>query len=174
MKVQEEKSEAHVALQPKNMEKNSVQLIMAMDIAGYGTGEIATELQMTQGRISIIKNSPLYIEQRAVRFNSLKDQVVRRTAEQITDNPARAILTDPVVQEAAAREKIKLALDERSPFVRNAATSEILAFGGLLPKKGEDRDSKTTVIMEEKLAKRFGFAKEYEATKTVTIIKEVA
>ena len=161
MKTQLEKSDAHIALQPKNMEKNSVRLIMMYDIAGYGTGEIAAALSMTDGRVSIIKNSPLYREERNKEMESLKARILDEKKKEIIDNPARKILTDMATQEAVAREKVKLALDDKSSFVRNAATSEILAFGGILPNKQNEKPTGTTVVLEEKMARRFGFAKNY-------------
>lgn len=159
MKPQSEKSEAHIELQPKNMEKNSVQHIMAYDLAGYCGNEIAQLLEMTPSRISIIKNSPLYMEERKRRFEALKSQVTGTVVKQIMEDPARKILMDHRAEFAA--EKVKLALESKSDFVRNAATSECLDRLGVYPEQKKDKASVVTVVMEEKMARRFGFAKDY-------------
>lgn len=171
MKEQGEKSELHVAAQPKNMEKNSVQLIMLHDIAGYGTNEIAEALEMTASRVSIIKGSPLYQEQRSAKLEELKTRVIEGTAKQIIEDPARKVLAD--AKEECARMKVELALRGKSEFVRNAATSEVLSYNGIIPVKKQESEQTTTIVMEEKLAKRFGFAKEYSIEKKVTITQNV-
>ncbi len=173
---QDQKSASHISAQPKNMEKNSVRLIMMYDIAGLGTNEIAEQMDMNISRVSIIKNSALYIEQRREKMREIEDKVVKRTAEKITENPAFAVLLDPEVQLACAQEKIKLATDNKNAFVRNSATTEILALGGIMPQKTADK-GKTTLVIEEKLAMRLGFAKDYSSKeqvleRTVTLTNE--
>lgn len=158
MKPQDEKSEAHVNLQPKNMEKNSVRLIMAYDLAGYGSSETAALMGMNVSRVSIIKNSPVYIEEKKKRFNELLAQVGDGVAKQVVNDPARAILSE--ARERAAQTKVSM-LDSKQDFVKNAASSEILAFGGILPAKHGEERHKVTVVMEKKMAKGFGFALDY-------------
>lgn len=169
VKSQDEKSEAHIALQPKTLEKNSVQLIMAHDLAGYGTVEIATALSMTPGRISIIKGSPLYKEERARRWESLKSQVVSGTVDKIVNDPVRAHLEE--FKLTAAKKLTTLVTDAKNEFLQKAAAVDVLEFSGISKKKGEDKDSRITVVIEEKIAERFGFAKDYvpPTTRTITV-----
>lgn len=159
MKSQEEKSEAHKALQPKNMEKNSVRLIMAYDLAGYGTRETSELMNMDEGRISVIKNSPVYKEEKKKRFDEILASVGTGVAKQVIEDPARKILNDARVE--AAEVKVGL-LRSKQDFVKNSASSEILAFGGILPAKHGEERSRVTVVLEKKLAKNFGFALGYE------------
>jgi hypothetical protein len=158
--AQEEKSALHVAAQPRDMGKNSVQMILAHDLAGYGTNEIAQALDMTAGRISIIKGSPLYQEERARRWNLMKDQITSKVTDKIISDPAREVLA--TAREACARMKVSLALEGKSEFVRNAASSDVLAINGITPDRLRDKGSTVTVVIEEKMARRFGFAKEYQ------------
>ena len=159
MKEQRDKSEAHKNLQPKNMGKNTVQMIMAYDLANYGTNEIAKLMQMNVSRISIIKNSPLYIEERRKRFDNLQSSITGGVARQVLEDPARKVLLNHRLE--FAEEKVRLALESKSDFVRNSATSECLDRLGVYPEVKKDKASVVTVIMEEKMAKRFGFAKDY-------------
>ena len=162
---QEYKANSTLSLQPKNLEKNSVQLIMMYDIAGYGTNEIASALDMSISRISIIKSSPLYQEQRLRKFDELKERIVSGTAKQILEDPSRKILLD--AKEDCAILKVDLALHSKNDYIRNAACSEILAIGGIIPLKSNDAKSQTTIVMEERIAKRFAFARDYIPSETV-------
>lgn len=175
MKDQADKSEAHIALQPKSLEKNSVQHIMLYDIAGYGTNEIAEALEMTPGRISIIKGSPLYRQQRNQKFDELKSKMVDGTVNKILEDPVRKVLAEAKLE--CAEQKVELALRGKSEFVRSAACSEILAIGGVIPQRQNDKAGAVTVVMEERLAKRFGFAKDYKeelVERKVTITENAA
>lgn len=162
MQTQENKSASHISAQPKNMEKVSVRLIMMYDISGMGTSEIAKTLDMDISRVSIIKNTPLYMEQRNAKMAEIEKSVMEKATNKIIENPALALLIDPETQRTCAIEKIKLATEDKSSFVRNAATSEILALGGIMPQKNVEK-GKTTLVIEEKLATRLGFAKNYES-----------
>lgn len=165
------KAESSINAQPKNLEKNSVQLIMMYDIAGYGTNEIASAMEMSVSRVSIIKSSPLYQEQRLRKFDELKAKIVDGTAKNILEDPSRKILLD--AKEDCATLKVDLALHSKNDYIRNAACSEILAIGGIIPLKSNETKTQTTIVMEERIAKRFAFARDYAPTETVVEKKVV-
>jgi hypothetical protein len=169
LKSQDEKSALHIAAQPQDMGKNSVQLIMVHDLAGYGTGEIAEALGMTAGRISVIKGSPLYQEERQRRWMVMKDQIVSKTTDKLLSDPAREVLA--AAREDCARMKVDLALNGRSEFVRNAASSDVLAINGITPERKTDKTSQVTVVIEEKMARRFGFARDYKSPEEQEVIE---
>lgn len=169
---QESKAESSINAQPKNLEKNSVQLILLCDIAGYGTNEIAEYLGMSVSRISIIKSSPLYQAQRASKFQEMSTKVVEGTANKILEDPARKLLLDAKVE--AAEMKVDLALRSKNEYVRSAACSEILGIAGIMPQKQNSENAGRTIVMEEKLAERFGFAKNYKENvveRKITIVE---
>lgn len=171
VKSQDEKSEAHIALQPQSLEKNSIQLIMAHDLAGYGTGEIAQALGMTPGRISIIKGSPLYKEERARRFESLKKQIIDGKVEQILQDPVREHLEAHKL--VAAKKLTALVTDAKNEFLQKSAAVDVLEFGGITKKLQNDKEHHTTIVLEEKIAERFGFAKGYEPPSSTTIERKL-
>ena len=165
VKSQEEKSELHIAAQVPNLEKNSTQLIMALDISGKGTNEIAQYLGMTAGRISIIKGSPLYKEERTKRFEALQREVSNRTATSIVSDPARDIINS--YKEVAAKKLVGLVTDAKNEFLQKSAAVDVLEFGGIHKDK-KDKAAGVTVVIEEKIAERFGFAKDYQPPTVAT------
>lgn len=172
MKDQEDKSDAHRALQPKNMEKSSTQLIMMYDIAGWGTNEIAAELQMTASRVSIIKNSPLYIEQRRAKMREIASKVIDKKAKDIAEDQAMEVLRGGRVQ--AATRMVSLIDDGKTDFVKLAASEKVLGINGITEKK-KDSEGPRTIVVEERIAQRFGWAKEYaERTRTISITETPA
>jgi len=169
MKEQEDKSTLHQEAQPKHLEKNSVQLIMAHDLAGFGTNETALAVGMTIGRVSIIKNSPLYREERARRFEALKQSVTEGTSKKILEDPARQVLLDNRV--GAAEKLVALVRDGKNEFVQKSAAVDILEFSGISKPRQSDKHVGTTVVMEERLAQRFGFAKGYTEPTSEEVIE---
>lgn len=170
MKEQEDKSPAHIALQPKNMQKNSVQLIMAHDLAGFSNNDIALALDLTPGRVSIIKGSPLYKEERQRRWKALQDMVVAGKATEVLEDPARKIIND--ARETAAKKLVALVTDAKNEFLQKSSAVDVLEFGGIYKdKKASDRTG-PSIVIEEKIAARFGFAKDYvppTIERTITI-----
>lgn len=165
IKTQDELSANTVNLQPKQM-SSKIQLILAYDLCGWKTGRIAQELGMTEGRISIIKSSPLYRRQRELRWQELQNQVTNQKATEVAAG-------DPVLQkfkEAAPRMadmKIELADSAESEFVRNAAINDCLAQAGYDPKSKVE--ARPRIEVSEKIAERFLSIVE---DKPISIIRE--
>ena len=168
VKSQEEKSDLHVAAQPQDLSKNSVQLLMAHDLAGYGTNEIASAIGMTIGRVSVIKGSPLYKEEKARRFETLKASIVDGTSKQILEDPARKHLQEYKL--IAAQKLTSLITDAKHEFIQKGAAVDVLEFGGIHKDKKE-KQAGVTVVIEEKIAQRFGFAKDYRVPEQQQVVQ---
>ena len=144
-------SENRLKLEPKNIEKNSVQLIMAYDLAGWKQGQIADMVGLTQSRVCIIMNSPLYKNVRNVRFRELQDQVVGgKVNEALRGDPIQRTLKELAGE--AIDEKERLLTGAKNEFVRNAVSSDILDRAGY---KGESKKIRTSIEVTEKMADRF-------------------
>ena len=151
MKAREDLSINRINLEPKNADKNTVQLIMAYDLGGWKQGDIARTVGLTQSRVSIIMNSPLYKTVRNARFKELQEQIVGSTAD-------RVLKGDPVKQKlnslamAAVSVKEELLVNAESEFVKNSVASDLLDRAGY---KSESKKIRTSVEVTEKMADRF-------------------
>jgi hypothetical protein len=160
MKEQEEKSPLHIALQPKNVEKASVQMIMYYELCGKRNGEIAELVEMTESRVSLIRNSPLYKQQLAMRREELKDVIIDKKSTQITDDPVhRALQENKVI----AVEKIaSLMSGAKNEFLQASCAKDILDRTGYLPEK---KITTKTIEVTEQMAERFERALSYKETR---------
>lgn len=168
---QEEKAQSTINAQPKSIEKNSVQLILLYDLSGWKQGRIAEELGMTQSRVSVIMSSPLYKAERQKRFEEMQSSLVEKKAEKAeVGDPVTKAFKDRAVE--MANKKIDLALNGKSEFVQNSATSECLAMAGYAPQKTEKKSTNASILVSEKVAQRFervlGMKLEITETKTIT------
>ena len=122
-----------------------------MDLAGKGTGEIAAALGMQSPRISVIRNSPMYIQQREVMRSTLKSQFMDKQSDKmVTGDPVELALKDAALE--AARKKIDLMRNGNSEFVQHAASSDILDRAGY---KAHQDKTILSVQITEKMADRF-------------------
>ena len=73
VKPHELKAESTIALEPDRM-TSKIQLIIALDIAGYKGNQIAEHVELTPNRVSIIRNSPIYIQERERLWEELQQK----------------------------------------------------------------------------------------------------
>lgn len=163
MKEQDEKSQAHIALQPKNIETASVQAIMMHELCGRRNGEIATLVGMTESRVSIIRNSPLYKGQLALRRTELQTTIIDKKSTQITEDPVHKVLQGAKI-EAAEKLQEKMA-GAKNEFLQVACAKDILDRTGYAPEK---KVTTKTIEVTEVMADRFEQALRYKETRTRT------
>ena len=151
MLPQEQRSASYLKLQPKNMDKSSEQIIMAYDLAGWKQGDIADMVGMTQSRVSIIMNSPLYLATKRKRFQELQEQVLGAKAnEAVKGDPVRELMKEKALE--MAKLKLTLAETSKNDFVRNSVATDWLDRCGYAPEKTK---TKLSVEVTEKMAGRF-------------------
>ena len=80
-KPQHMKSLKTIATQPKNLDTSRIDAIMCMDIAGKSGNDIAAELGMQPTRISVIRHTPLYMQQRDEMRAKLRERSEEHTSE---------------------------------------------------------------------------------------------
>lgn len=166
-KPQSLKSLKTISLQPEKM-SNRIDVIMCMDLAGKGTGDIARELGMTDSRISIIKHSPLYLDRIAVEREKLKDLYRdKQTDKLMTGDPVEQALKGAALD--AARKKIELMHDGKSEFVQLAASGDILDRAGY---KAHQEKTTSTIEITEKMADRFENALKMGSTVKIKLTQE--
>ena len=150
VKPRELKSINSLNLEPDKL-SSKMYIIISMDIAGYTGNQIAEAVGMTAGRVSIIRNSPLFIQERDRKREELQSQVISKKSDQIVaGDPVEIAIKDLAIN---AVKKYGVLLDNaKSEMVQKATADSILDRAGYKAKT-----DKTVVSVEvtEKMADRF-------------------
>jgi len=146
-----------IKMQPQKVD-SKMEVIMCMDLAGKSGKAIAAELGLGECRISIIRNSPLYMS----RLHELKSELEARYMDKQTDimttgDPVESALKTAAI--TAANKKIDLMRNSPNEFVASAAAGDILDRAGY---KSHTERTKVTVEVTEKMANRFERALGYD------------
>jgi len=121
-KTQGEKSHNTIALQPERMTPKIMNIIYA-DIGGHGTGEIAKMTGLTDGRVSIIKGSPLYVARRKEVEEELKKKVVDKHSDNLVNDPAKQKLFE--LKLAAVNVYGDMINEGKSEFAKLSAANQV-------------------------------------------------
>lgn len=158
IKPQNLKSLKTIAAQPVKVDTPKIDAIICMDLAGKGTNDIARELGMTASRISIIKGTPLYLQQREVERSKLREMFTEKQSDRlISGDPVEMALKDAALD--SAKTKIYLMKNGKSEFVQLAAAGDILDRAGY---KSHQDKTLVSVTITEKMADRFEKAITYK------------
>jgi hypothetical protein len=150
LKPHDLKAESSLALEPERM-SSRIQLIIALDIAGYNGNQISENVGLSISRVSIIRNSPMYIQERERRWTELQEQVIgKKTDRIVAGDPVENRIKDLALRAVGVYEDI-LATG-RSEIARKATADSVLDRAGYKP-----HTDKTTLSVEvtEKMADRF-------------------
>ena len=150
VKPRELKSELSLSLEPDKM-TSRIQLIIALDIAGYNGNQIAEDIGLTPSRISIIRNSPMYKQERDRKWEELQKQVIsKKTDKIVAGDPVDIRLKEMAL--AAVDVYGELIKDGKSEMARKTAADAILDRSGYKP---HTEKSVLSVEVTEKMADRF-------------------
>lgn len=139
-----------INLEPDKL-SSKIDLIISMDIAGYKGNSIADAVGLTPSRVSIIRNSPLFIQERDRRRDLLRAEIIDKKSTEIAHgDPVEAKLKS--LAEAAVRKYETLLTGAESEFVQKSTADAILDRAGYKAKT-----DKTVVSVEvtEKMSDRF-------------------
>jgi len=165
-KPQELKSLNTIAMQPKTV-SSKMEVILCMDVAGRKGHEIAKELAIGEQRVSIIRNSPLYLKRLEELRREMETQFVDKQTDKLTSgDPIEELLKDSAI--VAARKKIELMNQSSNEMIASAAAGDILDRAGY---KSHTEKTKVTVEVTEKMANRFEKALGYEPSNSKTTAK---
>ena len=149
-KPQHLKSLTTINAQPQKITSRIVTIIY-MELGGMNGKQISQALGISADRVSIIRNCPMYKQQRDTKRRELEKQILDKQSDKIVaGDPVENLIRDACKQ--AAQKKIDLMTDADSQFVQNAAATDILALGGY-----QKKSSKTTTVIEvdQKMGERF-------------------
>ncbi|KKK60406.1 hypothetical protein LCGC14_3024680 [marine sediment metagenome] len=147
---QSEKSKITVSQQPQHM-TSKIQVLIMMDIGGADTNYMSDILGISKQRISVIKNSPMYEQQKSHKLQELESEVLAKQSDRIASgDPVDTLIKSHCLD--AVNEKITLMKEAQSEMVRNSAASDILDRGGYKPHTAR---TSVTIEVTEKMSDRF-------------------
>ena len=144
------KSEISISQEPEKM-SSKIQMIIALDICGWTGNDIADKIGMTASRVSIIRNSPMFIQERDSQRAKLTSQVIdKKSADIVAGDPVENRIKDLALRAVGVYDEI--ITNGKSEFAKKAAADSILDRAGYKAKT-----DKTTLSVEvtEKMADRF-------------------
>ena len=150
VKPRELKADSSLALEPDRM-NSKIQLIIALDIAGYNGNQISESVALTPGRVSIIRNSPLYLQERERRWEELQEQVIGKKTDRI-------VAGDPVENEIKDLALKAVGVHKMIMESGKGEMSKIASANSILDRAGyKAKTDKTVVSVEvtERMANRF-------------------
>ena len=144
------KSEISIANEPEKM-SSKIQMIIALDICGWTGNDIANHIGMTPSRVSIIRNSPLFIQERDTQRAKLTAEVIDKKSSAVAvGDPVENKIKDLALRAVGVYEDI---IDNgKSEFAKKSAADSVLDRAGY-----KARTDKTVLSVEvtEKMADRF-------------------
>ena len=150
VKPRELKSDASLALEPDRM-SSKIQLIIALDIAGYNGNQISENVGLTPGRVSIIRNSPLYLQERERRWSELQEQVIgKKTDRIVAGDPVENRIKDLALKAVGIHESIMES--------GKGEMSKIASANSILDRAGYKAKTDRTIVsveVTERMADRF-------------------
>jgi len=162
LKPRELKAKSSLALEPERM-SSKIQLIIALDIAGYNGNQISANVGLTPARVSIIRNSPMYLQERERRWSELQEQVIgKKTDAIVAGDPVENKIKDLALRAVGVYERL---IDSgKSEFAQKQAADSILDRAGY---KAHTDKTVLSVEVTERMADRFE-----KVLKRTTITKE--
>jgi hypothetical protein len=158
-KPQSLRSLTTISLQPDKISCKH-EVMMYMEIAGRTGKDIAAATGLSESRVSIVRNSPLYKSGLESLKNRLRDEVVEKGGEKLSaGDPVEEALHGAALE--AARVKIDLMANAESEFVRSSAAGDVLDRAGY---KSHQEKTKVTIEVTEKMSERWERALKYEHT----------
>lgn len=144
------KSDISIANEPEKM-SSKIQMIIALDICGWTGNQIAEYIGMTPSRVSIIRNSPLFIQERDTQRSKLTTQVIDKKATAVAvGDPVENRIKDLALQAVGVHEDIMT--NGKGEMSKISSANSILDRAGY-----KARTDKTVLSVEvtEKMADRF-------------------
>ena len=150
MKTQNEKSINTINLQPTHM-TSRIEHILLLDIAGGGNGQIARLVGLTESRVSVIRNCPMYEDRIKAKRIELEKAVIDKQSDRVVNDPAKNKLFDLKLKAVEVYEKI--IKDGKSEFAQLTAANQVCDRTDLRPQQPEK--ARNIIQITQKLGDRF-------------------
>jgi DNA-binding Xre family transcriptional regulator len=150
IKTQDMKAISTVLGQPQNI-TSKIKLMILLDISGHNGKQISEQIGISENRVSIIRNTPMYVEEKEKTFTELKKTCIDKKSDVVAyGDPVERVLKDNAL--AAANEKIRLMREGNNEFIRSSAAGDILDRAGYKP---HTEKTKVEINITDKMADRF-------------------
>jgi len=147
---QDMKAISTISQQPERM-TSKIHLLVLMDIAGATGNQMAEHSGMTPARISVIRNSPLFIDERNRKMIELQGQTIDKKSSSIAEgDPVEMKLKSLALRAVETYENILKT--GQSESVKKVAADSILDRAGY---KAHTEKMKVSIEVTEKMATRF-------------------
>jgi len=154
---QDMKAISTVNMQPDKM-SSRIHLILMMDIAGATGNQISKAVGITPARVSVIRNSPMFLEQVAEERGKLEAQVIAKQSSAIVDgDPIDIKMQDLALKAVGVYED--LLTNGTSEFVRKTTSDQVLDRAGY---KARTEATKISIEVTDKMAQRIERAFKHE------------
>ena len=148
---QDMKAISTINAQPDRM-TSKIHLLVLMDIGGATGNQMSEHSGMTPARISVIRNSPLFVEERNRKMIELQGKTIDKKSSSIAEgDPVEAKLKALAMSAVETYEQI-LSNKTGSESVKKVAADSILDRAGY---KAHTEKMKVSIEITEKMASRF-------------------
>ena len=147
--------------QPDRM-TSKIHLLVLMDIAGATGNQMSEHSGMTPARVSVIRNSPLFTEERNRKMVELQDKMVEKKSSSIAEGDPVEVKLKELAMSAVETYATILKNEKGSESVNKVAADSILDRAGY---KAHTEKMKVSIEITEKMASRFEEILEYDTKK---------
>lgn len=161
--AQNMKAMSTINAQPNKM-SSKIHLLVMMDIAGATGNQMSEHSGLTPARVSLIRTSPLFTEERNRKMNELQDKIIDKKSSSIAEgDPVEMKLKSLALEAVGTYEHILRS--GRSESVQKVTADSILDRAGY---KSHTEKMKVSIEVTEKMASRFEEVLGYNANREAT------
>ena len=147
---QDMKALSTINAQPERM-TSKIHLLIMMDIAGATGNQMSEHSGLTASRVSIIRNSPMFTEERNRKMGELQEKIIDKKSSSIAEgDPVETRLKSLAMEAVGTYEHILRS--GKSESVRKVAADSVLDRAGY---KAHTEKMKVSIEVTEKMASRF-------------------
>ena len=150
IKPQTAKAINTINLQPERM-TSKIQLMVMMDISGSKGNDIASAVGLTPARVSVIRNSPMFIAERDRQMIRLREEVIDKKSTSVASGDPVELRIKGLADSAVDVYK-EILENGKSEIVRKTTADAVLDRSGY---KAYTEKTKISVEVTEKMASRF-------------------
>ena len=150
--------------QPERM-TSKIHLLVMMDIAGATGNQMSEHSGLTASRVSIIRNSPMFTQERNRKMNELQERIIDKKSSSIAEGDPIDIRLKQLASDAVETYANILSNSKGSESVKKVAADSILDRAGY---KAHTEKMKVSIEVTEKMASRFEEVLAYNTDKEET------
>jgi len=160
---QDMKAISTINAQPDRM-TSKIHLMVLMDIAGNTGNQMSQDLGITPARVSVIRNSPMFTDERSRKMVELQDKTIDKKSTSLSEGDPVEVKLKKLAMSAVETYE-KLLKTGNSESVKKVTADSILDRAGY---KAHTEKMKVSIEVTEKMANRFEEVLAYDTHKEET------